>query len=576
MRLETRRKQSALDPHHSAFPARRKKSVLLVLLMLTATISVSEILRADTASVVSSSSATALTNCGAPTVITVSQLESLTTASIIPDKRSLTPPCSVTSNSVTYPTYVELDRVTIEYAPYTGDCNAIIQGYCDVHLEFGCTISAGCLFEIDQTWFAAGYTYPVNTQGAGSVVPGTVVNATGFLFIDDHGIHELHPTVSVSVYGVPPPPKCGNGAIDPPACVTCPSGYVMLNGTCVIQPSPVSTSFTFAPMNPSVNSIVTFAATTVGGTLPYTVSWNFGDGSLGTGASVVHTFTSAQVFTVTEKATDSSLPSQSATSTNTVIVLAAPPSLSTSFTFLPSSPIVNSPASFTAVTSGGTAPYAYSWSFGDGTTGTGSSASHIYSGVGSYTVDLKVSDSIGLTVSVSTDIMVSIATGPVLSLPDNQTVTIGSTLTFTVNVTDANPGAVILLTATGLPAGATFDSDTGVFYWIPRGNQTGSYAMLFSAMDRNNPSQRDIDSMIVRVVPASPGGSNGGSGGGTSGGSKGNCLSCAILPVVSSTWGLLVIGGILGLVASLAVVTIRAKSNLEHVRRRMNRLTRNQ
>jgi len=294
--------------------------------------------------------------------------------------------------------------MTVEYAPYTGDCNAIVQGYCDVHLEFGCTVSAGCLFEIDQTWFAAGYAYPVNTQGAGSVVPGTVVNATGFLYIDDHGIHELHPTVSVSVYGVPPPPTCGNGAIDPPGCGTCPTGYVMVNGTCVLQPSSIS---------------------------------------------------------------------------------------------------------------------------------------------------------------------------PVLSLPGNQTLTVGSSLTFVVNVTDANLGAVIILSATGLPAGSTFDSDTGVFYWIPRTNQTGSYVIVFSAIDRNNPSQQDAKPMGVRVVPASPGGSNGGSGG-TGGVSKGNCLSCVILPVVSSTWGLLVMGGLLGLVASLAVVTIRAKSDLEHARHRVKRLTHNE
>jgi PKD repeat protein len=576
--LKERTKQVALDPHphySGILRINRKKAVLLALLMLTATISVSDILGAHTRSVVSGPSAAGLTNCGPPTVITLSQLESLTTASIVPDKTSLTPPCSVISNGVTYPTYVELDRMTIAYAPYTGDCNATVQGYCDVHLEFGCTVSAGCLFEIDQTWFAAGYSYPVNTQGAGSVVPGTVVNATGFLYIDDHGIHELHPTVSVSVYGVPPPPTCSNGAIDPPACATCPSGYVMLNGTCVIQPSPLSTSFTFAPMNPSANTIVTFTATTTGGVPPYTVTWTFGDGSAGTGASIVHTFTSTQAFTVSEEATDSSSPSQNAISSNTVIVLATPPPLSTGFTFLPSFPIVNSPAIFTATTIGGAAPYVYSWDFGDGAKGTGSSISHVYSGSGSYTVSLQVSDSIGLTVSVSTVAHVTPSKSPVLILPGNQTLAVGSTLTFVVNATDPNVAAVIILSATGLPAGATFDSDTRVFYWIPRADQTGSYVMVFSATDRNTPSLQDVKPMGVNVVPASPGGSNGGSGG-TNGGANSKCLSCAILPALSSTTGLFVIGGLLGLVASLALVTIRAKSDLEHARRRVKRLTRNE
>ena len=570
--METGRKQVALDPHPRPSAKLRlnwKRAALLVLLILTATVSFSQILVAQTRSAASGPSAMGLTNCGAPTVITLSQLESLTTASIVPDKRSLTPPCSVTSNGVTYPTYVELDRMTIEYAPYTGDCDATVQGYCDVHLEFGCTISAGCLFEIDQTWFAAGFTYPVNTQGAGNVVPGTVVNATGFLYIDDHGIHELHPTVSVSVYGIPPPATCGNGAIDPPTCATCPVGYVMLNGTCVIQPSPISTSFRFAPMNPSVNAIVTFAATTFGGSSPYAVSWDFGDGSSGMGASIVHTFTSAQAFTVTERVTDTSSPSQSATSSNTVNVLATPPPLSTGFTFLPSYPASNTPVSFTALTSGGTTPYTYSWDFGDGSTGSRLNVSHVYSGSGTYTVSLLVSDSNRLTVSVSAVVLVTASKALALSVLGDQTLTVGGTLTFTVNATDADPGAVILLSATGLPPGATFDSDTGVFYWKPNASQTGSYSFVFSAADKNNPSQQDVKTMAVVVVPASPGSINGGSGG-----SSGYCLSCAIMPLVSSPIGLLATGGLLGLIVSLAVVTMSARSSLENTKRRMKRLTR--
>ncbi len=208
---------------------------------------------------------TSLTNCGPPTVISLSQLESLTNNTIIPDKRSLTPPCTITYNGKTYPTYVELDGMTVDTNPYTGDCNAIVQGYCDVHLEFPCTVSAGCLFEIDQTWFAAGYTYPVNTQGAGSISQGTVINATGFLYIDEHGIHELHPTVSVSVGGSPAA-TCSNGAIDPPGCVTCPSGYFLQNGICVVQPpSPLVN-------NPPVLSVPSDQTVKAGNVITFTVN----------------------------------------------------------------------------------------------------------------------------------------------------------------------------------------------------------------------------------------------------------------------------------------------------------------
>jgi len=145
-----------------------------------------------------------------------------------------------------------------------------------------------------------------------------------------------------------------------------------------------------------------------------------------------------------------------------------------------------------------------------------------------------------------------------------------------VNATDANPGAVIFLSAIGLPTGATFDSDTGVFNWKPGAGQTGSYSIVFLATDKSDPSQRDVKPMTVVVVPASPGGTNGGSGGGSSGGASGYCLSCAMTTFVSSPIGLLAIGGLLGLIVSLAVVSMSARSSLENTKRRMKRLTQNE
>src|SRR5438876_163974 len=482
-------------------------------------------------------------------------------------------------------------------------------------------------------------------------------------------------------------------------------------------PSPLSTSFTPSPSTTLVNVPVTFTATTSGGTAPYTISWNFGDGATGTGTIATHSYSGAQTFTVTETAKDSSSPQQTVTSSQTFTVssstsltyapsstpssdryhiyialyywlpngavsaggptyqcldtqvrvenvggafspvgstatydpgdsfgwdqvtlsdlvvgqsytltadvgqqcqsdLAAwglpsstqcqlagieigtegyqfqqldanwdtvslttgappPPSgLTTTISFTPASPTQGQSVSFKSIASGGTAPYAYSWDFGDGTRGTGSSAPHIYSGSGTFVVSLQVSDSSGLTVPASTVVLVIATNLPVLSVPGNQTLTVGNTLRFVVNASDANPGAVILLTATWLPPGATFNSVTGVFSWTPGNNQTGTYTIAFSAIDNNNPSQQDTKSMTMQVDPASPSGPNGGSGGGTGTGSNGNCMSCTVIPFLSSTGGLLVIGGLLGLIASIALVTVRARSNLDHEKRRMKRLTR--
>jgi PKD repeat protein len=66
--------------------------------------------------------------------------------------------------------------------------------------------------------------------------------------------------------------------------------------------------------------------------------------------------------------------------------------LSATFTYLPATPIVSTPISFTAIASGGTAPYTYAWSFGDGGTSTGVTATHTYSTTGAYSVTLSVTD----------------------------------------------------------------------------------------------------------------------------------------------------------------------------------------
>ncbi len=88
----------------------------------------------------------------------------------------------------------------------------------------------------------------------------------------------------------------------------------------IVAPQPLSTSFTILPTSPSVNSPVTISSTTAGGTSPYTISWRFGDGSTGSGATVTHSYSTAQAYMVTETAKDSSSPQQTTTSTLTVNV----------------------------------------------------------------------------------------------------------------------------------------------------------------------------------------------------------------------------------------------------------------
>lgn len=66
-------------------------------------------------------------------------------------------------------------------------------------------------------------------------------------------------------------------------------------------------------------------------------------------------------------------------------------------TWNPINPQAGDQIVFSVSTEGGVAPYTYTWTFGDGTTGEGASPAHIYTRIGSYVITLKTVDSQGLT-----------------------------------------------------------------------------------------------------------------------------------------------------------------------------------
>src|SRR2546426_145264 len=97
---------------------------------------------------------------------------------------------------------------------------------------------------------------------------------------------------------------------------------------------------------------------------------------------------------------------------------------------------------FSASVSGGHRPYNFTWSFGDGTFGTGSSPTHTYPGAGRYLAQVTVQDSRGLTGYGSTLITV---TGPPVILSIQQypsTPYAGDYVSFYANALDPDGGAI--------------------------------------------------------------------------------------------------------------------------------------
>src|SRR5881296_4220042 len=110
--------------------------------------------------------------------------------------------------------------------------------------------------------------------------------------------------------------------------------------------------------------------------------------------------------------------------------------LSTSFTLLPFTPIVNATISLTAIASGGVPPYTYSWNFGDGASGTGRTTTHIYTAVGNYSLILTAHDS----ASGSAVFTQAVRVVPILPLAAS----------FTASPTIPDAGQTVTFTATAL------------------------------------------------------------------------------------------------------------------------------
>jgi PKD repeat protein len=162
------------------------------------------------------------------------------------------------------------------------------------------------------------------------------------------------------------------------------------------------------PYSGLVGQPIFFSAQALIGGLPPTTTvqfqWNFGDGGMGFGQSTSHTFASAGTFTVTVFASTPSGQSGFA-STTAQVGTSAQGQVQVSAGG-PYSGQVGALISFTAqATIGGvlpSTPVQFQWSFGDGGAGFGQITTHAYAAVGTYTVIVTATTTLGQSGSATT------------------------------------------------------------------------------------------------------------------------------------------------------------------------------
>lgn len=130
-------------------------------------------------------------------------------------------------------------------------------------------------------------------------------------------------------------------------------------------------------------------------------SWDFGDGNTSTTQNPIHTYTNSGTYTVCLIISDGMC---SDTTCQTLTVQTGPLPCQAVFTYQQGA---GSQVFFTNLSRGGTAPFTYAWSFGDGNTSTTANPTHTYNAPGPFTVCLVITDSNGCVDSTCQSVQLS-------------------------------------------------------------------------------------------------------------------------------------------------------------------------
>jgi hypothetical protein len=256
------------------------------------------------------------------------------------------------------------------------------------------------------------------------------------------------------------------------ASATLSNGYTYTNGG--TPPLTLTSPATATPNPTQTGQVVSFAVGAVSNLgNPLTYTWTFGDGANGSGSSTTHVFTSVGVFTATATVADNA--GNSLTSSVTVTVTNAPPPPPVITSLLTASGTVGSGFSYTIT--GSNSPTSFNASGLPAGLSVNTSTGVISgtpTATGTSNVTLSATNA-GGTGSATLVLTINSATPPkpVINSSLTATGTVGSAFSYTITATNSPTS----YNASGLPAGLSVNTSTGVISGTPSANGTSNVAL---------------------------------------------------------------------------------------------------
>jgi PKD repeat protein len=246
-------------------------------------------------------------------------------------------------------------------------------------------------------------------------------------------------------------------------------------------------------------------------------AWDFGDGSTGSGVTASHTYAVAGTYPVVLTVTDD----RGATDRRTKEVTVVKPNVAptAAFSAVPTDLTV-------AVDGGGSADVdgqvvSYAWDFGDGSTGSGVTASHTYAVAGTYPVVLTVTDDRGATDRRTKEVTVvkpNVApTAAFSAVPTDLTVAVdgggsadvdGQVVSYAWDFGDGSTGSGVTASHTYAVAGDFGDGSTGSGVTASHTYAVaGTYPVVLTVTDdRGATDRRTKEVTVVKPAPPAPAG----------------------------------------------------------------------